>query len=167
MTNTRKSREQLAAEAAALRAELAVLEESKDRREQVMEALSASETKFRHFIEQSIDGIVLTNEQGLIIVWNKSQERITGLKQEDIYGRAIWDVQFELMLDDALKTPDLLGELRGQIQEFLTTGEAPWGQEIRPATIQRPDGSQRVVRAMPFPIKTATGYLAGLSLIHI
>jgi PAS domain S-box-containing protein len=52
-------------------------------RKQAEEALRASEHKFRSVIEQSSDGIVLTDDQGRIIEMNHSYERLTGLARTE------------------------------------------------------------------------------------
>ena len=50
------------------------------------EALRESEQKLRRIIEQAPDGIVLTDEKGVIIEWNPGMEKIVGLKREDVVG---------------------------------------------------------------------------------
>jgi len=50
------------------------------------EALRESETKFHRIIEQSTDAIILTDEQGAIIEWNRGAEQITGMKRSVVLG---------------------------------------------------------------------------------
>jgi PAS domain S-box-containing protein len=58
-------------------------------------ALKESETKFREIINQINDIIIVFDEQGKIVIWNKGAEQICGLKAEDILDRNIVDVQYQ------------------------------------------------------------------------
>ncbi len=51
--------------------------------------------KYQSIVESSTDGIALVNEQGLVIEWNQGAERLTGLSQNSVLGRAIWDVCYD------------------------------------------------------------------------
>jgi len=46
---------------------------------------------FRAFFEQSLDGVVLIDKQGVLIGWNKTAEEITNLQQADTLAQRIWD----------------------------------------------------------------------------
>jgi len=59
--------------------------------------LRESEEKFRSSIEQSSDGIVIIDENGTIVEWNKAMEKITGYKREYEVGKLVWDSQYELL----------------------------------------------------------------------
>ena len=61
--------------------------------------LRQSESRFRGVVERSTDGIVVTDEQGCLIEWNRSAERITGQRAEEVLGRSIWDVQIAMSLE--------------------------------------------------------------------
>ncbi|MCF8298207.1 MAG: response regulator, partial [Saprospiraceae bacterium] len=60
--------------------------------EKKTKGLIESEFKFRNIIQQSDDGISITDEEGKLIEWNKSLEKITGIKEKDVLGKYIWDV---------------------------------------------------------------------------
>jgi PAS domain-containing protein len=66
------------------------------RKTKAEKALKISEEKFRNFVEQSADGIALMDEKGAIIEWNKSFEKMTGIKRETIINRSMWDIQQEI-----------------------------------------------------------------------
>lgn len=123
-----------------------------------MMALHESEQKFRRVIEQSNDGIVLVDETGKIIEWNQGQEKITGLKWEDVVDRPIWDVQFSLEIDE-LKNPTTRAEFKAMILEFLETGDAPWVGESIEKEIQRPDGTRRTIQSITSAIKVEDGFM--------
>jgi PAS domain S-box-containing protein len=58
--------------------------------------LLESETKFREIINQSNDGIIVFDEQGKIVVWNKGAEQISGLKADAILNQNIVDVRYQV-----------------------------------------------------------------------
>ncbi len=53
---------------------------------QAEERLRESEERFRTLIEQSVDGVVLIDEQGHIIEWNPAEEIITGIPKANALG---------------------------------------------------------------------------------
>ena len=53
------------------------------------DALQKKEQLLRKFIEESYDGVVLTDEEGLISHWNRGQEVIFGLKKQEVIGRPV------------------------------------------------------------------------------
>jgi DNA-binding NtrC family response regulator len=65
-------------------------------RARIESELRESEARFRGLVEQSSDGISLLDEQGAIIEWNLANEKITGLRRDQVMGRPIGQVQLEL-----------------------------------------------------------------------
>jgi len=66
------------------------------RRKQAELALKESETKFKEIINQINDGIIVFDEQGKIIIWNKGAEKICGLKADDILNKSIVDFRYQM-----------------------------------------------------------------------
>ncbi len=127
-------------------------------RKRVEEALLESEKKFRSIVEQSSDGIILTDEQGAIIEWNRGQEQITGLERVEVLGKPIWDVQSQLAVEE--RRTRALGEQRkNNTLAFLRTGQPPWTEPLRETELQRPNGTRRIIQSSIFPIKTDKGFL--------
>ena len=60
------------------------------------QALKDSEKKFREIIDQINDMIIVFDDQGKIIIWNKGAEMITGLKSQEVMGGNIIDIQLSL-----------------------------------------------------------------------
>jgi len=129
-------------------------------RKRVEGALRESEERLRSIVEQSSDGIVLTDERGAIIEWNRGQEQITGLKRADVLGRPLWDVQFQVSSRER-DTPAVYEQVKASILEFLETGQAPWLNRLQETVILRSDGTRRSVQAIIFPIKTDRGFMVG------
>ena len=59
-------------------------------------ALKESETKFREIINQINDGIIVFDEQGNIIIWNKGAEKICGINANDILNKSIVDFRYQM-----------------------------------------------------------------------
>ncbi len=124
-------------------------------------AMQESEEKFRSVIEQANDGIVLTDERGAIIEWNYGQEQITGIKRDQVLGQSLWSIlgQFENGKDS--QNTQMPKRVQQNINEFLTTRQAPWMNQLQEWEIERADGQRRFVQTVPFPIETAKGMLMG------
>ena len=95
-------------------------------RHKMQQALRDSEEKWRAVIEQSLDGIILMDERGLVVEWNRGQEQLTGLARAEVLGRPLWDVQYQVTPAAQKDTPGLYEQIKANIEEFLHTGAAPW-----------------------------------------
>ena len=127
-------------------------------RKRAEEALRESESKFRGIVEQSSDGIILADEQGIIIEWNKSQEQITDIRRGDALGKPVWDILYQT-LSEELKTAITYERFRTNSQSLLRIGEAPWLNQLQESVIQHSDGTCRSVQAVMFPIRTVNGLM--------
>ncbi len=121
-------------------------------------ALRQSEHKFRSFVEQSYDGVMLTDEQGGVVEWNRAMQQLTGLDAAQVLGRPIWDVQFELSQDR--KMPEQRLHIEAVFREMLHTGYVPFGQVVA-REYRHPDGDHRYVEESIFTIETDGGFMLG------
>jgi diguanylate cyclase (GGDEF)-like protein/PAS domain S-box-containing protein len=128
------------------------------------EALRLSEEKFRHFFEQSLDGIVLIDEQGIIIDWNSGAEQIIGLRRDEVVGQTLWDVQYRVAPSE-LQNPRTYEMTRRMVQHLLETRQIFSADQRSGQVIERPDGTRCTVQSMVFPIQTGAGVFFG-SIIH-
>ena len=124
------------------------------------DALRKSEEKLRNIVEQSVDGIVLVDEEGTLIEWNRGQERITGLSRAEVLGRPLWDVMFQVAANEH-DDPALCDRIKAGVLKILETGQAEWLDRLEERVVRRPDGVCRVLQVAVFPIKTGKGFMTG------
>ncbi|MDF1551002.1 MAG: PAS domain S-box protein, partial [Bacteroidales bacterium] len=66
-----------------------------DERKKSEESLIESERKFKEIINQINDGIIVFDEHGKIIVWNRGSEKIFGIKTDEALKHNIIDIQYQ------------------------------------------------------------------------
>ncbi len=59
-------------------------------------SLKESEVKFKNLIRQSLDPIIIIQDDGRITEWNSSSENISGISADDAIGKYIWDIEAEI-----------------------------------------------------------------------
>jgi len=124
------------------------------------DALRKSEEKLRSIVEQSGDGVVLVDEEGTIIEWNRGHERITGLSRAEVLGRPVWEVMFQVAANEH-DNPALYERIKAGVLKILETGQSEWLDRLEERVVRRPDGARRVIQVAVFPIKTDKGFMAG------
>jgi diguanylate cyclase (GGDEF)-like protein/PAS domain S-box-containing protein len=135
-------------------------------RRRAEEALQLSELRFRSIAEQSYDGIVLVDEKGVIIEWNRAQERITGLRMEDVIGKQMPDILQKLVPEDPLD-PARYDRMLESIAFYQKSGQVPIGERLSEHNFQGPDGSIRKVQILVNPVSTNKGMLLSMIMRDI
>ena len=121
-------------------------------------AVKESELKLRRIIEQSRDGITLTDEHGLIIEYNNGAEAIFGVSRDKAIGMCIWD--FQALHDMGLRDdPERLAKVKLMILKVLKTGILSEASHLRETDIVRSDGTLRSIQVSNFSINTEKGYM--------
>ncbi len=126
--------------------------------QQAQIALQASDEKLRNLIHQTHDGIILGDNAGQIIEWNPAMERITGLAREEVLGRTLWEVQYNLIPEGRRSriTPEQLAQEMKEIATEKDILEFPTENAI-----QRTDGEIRMLQTSQFPIRIDSDRLLG------
>lgn len=120
--------------------------------------LRECEEWFRTFIRQSLDGIIIIDNQGIILEWNDGEERITGIPRSEAMGQPLWEVQYRLAPDEK-KDSTFLHTAREKIFNGLKEGVDL--KRVLEDEIQRPDGTKRIVQSVLFAIRSGRQMLAG------
>ena len=97
------------------------------------EAIVDSEEKYRTLWEKASDGLVYLDWKGKVLDVNQKTEELTGLKREEIVGKAF----YRLGLVDPKRVPKLLGRIKDTLN-----GKKTSGYQI---SIKRKDGSEKQI----------------------
>ena len=108
---------------------------------------------FQDLFEQSLDGIVLTDDRGIIIDWNKSMERICGIKRSDVIGEQCFDI-FQKFKPGSESVHHMYNKLLAAKEELLKSGDTRLVNRPIDITISHPDGNVRQIQQSSFLIKT-------------
>ncbi len=129
-------------------------------RKRAEENLRESEEKFRTIIELSNEGMILIDEQGFIIEWNRALEQFTGILRSETIGIPAWEVQLRL-LPKARQNQITTEHLKQALFQILKDGRHS-SYEVK---IETASGEPRTILQNAFPIKTKKGYRLGI-LMH-
>ncbi len=131
-------------------------------RKRAEENLRESEEKFRTIIELSNEGVVLIDERGYILEWNRAEEKISGITQAEAIGSPAWEMQWRQMPKE-YRTPATAEFLKKSIFQVLETGQNISG-EVKIETVS---GESRTLLQNTIPIKTKRGYRLSIVLHDI
>ena len=123
-------------------------------------ALRESEIKFHSVITESVDGIVITDEDGRIIEYNNAHGKITGQTRDEMIGQFVWDVQFQLSPNRGL-VPEFRERQKRSLQLALETGRAPFLSQTQEVPFTHSDGSVRFLQQRSFSMQTKKGWRLG------
>jgi PAS domain S-box-containing protein len=123
----------------------------------VEKSLHESEAKFRNLVQQAMEGIILIDEQGKIVEWNKGLEVITGIPRDQALIKPCWEIQFQLTPPE-LKTPERYSYLQEIYLRAIETRDAPWFRYAEVQKIVRSDGTFRVIEGRTFPVETEQAF---------
>lgn len=129
-------------------------------REAALAALRESEAKFRTFVEQSSEGVVVLNEAGLVIEWNLAQELITGIPRAQALHVPFWELQARVLPPEQRQShqPD---DLKAALPDAFRTGQLPLPGRLIDIEIQTATGERKFIQQAAFPIVTTQGYHIG------
>ncbi len=124
-------------------------------------SLMESERKLRGIVGNSLDGIILADEQGVVTEWNGVMEGLTGIPKVDAVGLPLWDVMFQLLPEEK-RLPEVRDQLSDSIGRYFSTGDAPWLGAPMKTSIQDTRGEVKAVRQLSFALRTGNGFMLGI-----
>ncbi len=120
------------------------------------------EQEFRSIIKHSHDGVVLLNEEGIIIEWNPAMKNLTGISAYKALGNYFWDIRYLLKPPlDQKPTLNRIHHSKKLIQGALRTGESVLFLNPQEGGILHPQKGLTYIQSNIFPIKTDRGYMLG------
>ncbi|WP_283167395.1 PAS domain S-box protein [Methanocella conradii] len=117
-------------------------------------AIKANEKKLRGIIEQSFDGIMITDKHGIVIEYNRSLQQLTGVNKDDVLGKYIWDVLFHIM---EAKDESVYRKIKLELKDLLKNDRETY--KHHELEIVRPDKSKRTLQIITSLIRTENSYL--------
>ena len=136
---------------------LAVINDITERK-RAENALQESEARFRAIIEQSFDGILVSDKALCIIEWNTAQTKIFGFTRDEMIGKPLWEYQFSITPDEQ-KTPQLLETLKEKASKSINSDSSLNLNSLRTLNVQAKDGSLKTIQISSFPIEVSDAIL--------
>lgn len=124
------------------------------------EKLRESEEVFRTFVEQSHDGIMLSDARGKVIEWNPALVQTSGLERNVTLGMNAWDVQFQMMTPEK-RSQITVEQLKTGMQNVMKEERHPKFNAPGEFEIQTPQGERKILSQTSFPIYSQVGYRLG------
>jgi len=119
------------------------------------------QTLLENILKYSVDGMVVSDETGTVVLWNEAQEKIVNVAAQDAIGKKLWDVQFSAA-PPQYQTEEVYQNLKTSLQTFFETGKNPWSERIMEQAFFS-EGRKIVIQSIHFPMKTEKGFmLAGI-----
>lgn len=136
-----------------LKLNLKFVEKIKTDKPHTEKALLADEDKFRAVFEKSADGILIFDDQGLIVEMNQSLEIITGFRKKDSLGIPVWDFQFKLVLPHE-KNQESHQFLKGNIEQMLKSHRSKSFGKPSELTIRNNKNQTRIIECTYYPLES-------------
>jgi len=125
-----------------------------------IEEIRHSEEKFRTTVQQMTDGLVLIDEDGVVIEWNRGNELITGVSSDDVIGKSIWENEsLKKIYESSSFDYKKIGK---EIRRALSTGASKYQNTPIEMPILSAGGEQRIVKFTLFTIRVDHRYRLGL-----
>ncbi len=118
-----------------------------------------AERRMQKFVDESYDGMLLSDENGKIILWSAGLEKITNIPARKMYGKYFWEVRsffpnFRADYDGAV-------DYRELYKKALESGDFPFEGYIIQLEVKNPAGEIKYADASIFMLDSDEGYSFG------
>jgi PAS domain S-box-containing protein len=114
--------------------------------------LSDREEKFRTTVQQMTDGLLILDEKGEVIEWNRATEIMTGIPEASIIGKPIWEILPQIAVNEYQSLS--MKELQAEIASMISTGQSVFFNSAQELNITSLNGTKRTLLQTIFPIHT-------------
>jgi PAS domain S-box-containing protein len=121
---------------------------------------SAAGERLRNLVTYSQDGILLTDESGILTEWSPAMEKISGLGRSEVIGRPFWEIH-HAVLPGEKKHQVSSAVLQALFNAAVVNGTSPWLEQNGETEIERPDKTRRIIEASDFLISAGKGTMIG------
>ncbi len=126
-------------------------------------ALTQSENKFRSIVEQATDGIILIDENGTVLDWNQSQERITGIGLTSVLGQKLSQINRTLGgLPDGIDISSYDNKFDGILESYISKLKSEEELFFEDPNIFPMNINGRSINTILFPVETKSNLLFGI-----
>ncbi|HNQ29513.1 MAG TPA: ATP-binding protein, partial [Methanolinea sp.] len=126
----------------------------------IEEALREREGEIQNLIENTRDGIIITDEEGRVTRWNKGAELITGLTATDVRGVPAWEIQARNVTTE-WAGPDPLSWYKTLWSRLLADGNDQLFTGLFDGQIRTPNGDIKYIEQSVFRIPSERGFRIG------
>ncbi len=130
------------------------------------DALKESEEIYRSIIQQSSDGIAITDEYGRLLEWNKSIEEITGISKNEAMGRPIWKIHCNLLPAEK-QDQKTYEHLKNSIRNMLNGQGIDWAGRQYETVIVGTKGEKKFIEGTSYLIRSQHRMLFGSNVRDI
>ncbi len=122
-------------------------------RSYLQEAVYDSASELHNIVENSIDGFVMVDPEGYIVMWNPGQERITGVSAGEALGTPVWDMVWALT-PELHRDPAAHARTCRRLHSALEVVNGDCFTRALELEIERPSGELRIVQQFAFVVST-------------
>ncbi len=122
--------------------------------------IKASETKFRSIVEQSIDGVMLIDEAGMVVEWNHALEKITGFSKKETMGKSLFELKLNKEVEGEVSKESSY-KFQNIIREIIEKKGTKYFNRTFEDELITKKGEIKSLQSIVYPIITDKGVMIG------
>ena len=152
-----KTRDQLITELESLCTRISILESHDRERMQI-------DRKLRFVLEESFDGIGMTDERGIIVEWNSAAAEMTGIMRNQALGKTVRDIFASMPPERYRSNPELCCQIEDALRNAPGNDETLLLNKPKEMPVINPDKGLRIIQRKAVPVPRGNGSITGENL---